>query len=489
MPARRTGDDGFTLLEVLVSIAIVSMVMLSLSSFFVVTLRVTQQQGNKQTAIQVAEGAMEQARALQVSAMLTGRDMQSSMNERSNALIRPGSYLREDFEKTTYVPGIADVLWSNGAWNAAVVPYDTNAAAGSGATAVLPTKPTAVTINGNTYLQYWFVELCYRVSDTSDTAGQNAGCTSSTGTPGSTDIPMYRVIVAVTWPDRLCDANICGYLTHTLIGQKTEEPVFNTSLPQIGPPGNLANDVNLAMSYVFKATGGTDPLKWSATGLPTGLTMAANGVVTGVPTKAGPPVNTPVVTVVDSLGQKDNVTFTWTINKAPALTNPGAISTPGGVAVNQVFASYASDGTQPWSFSAGALPAGLALDPATGIVTGTPTTTGTTPVTLTLTDKYGLTAAQTFTWTVPPLALTAPALKPIKSGKAITPIQLVATGGIAPYVSWAATGLPDGVTLDPATGIVSGTPTGLAGVAAVTFTVTDSAGVTAATSGAWTVTP
>jgi prepilin-type N-terminal cleavage/methylation domain-containing protein len=487
VPEGKTGDDGFTLLEVLVSIAIVSMVMLSLSSFFVVTLRVTQQQGNKQTAIQVAEGAMEQARALQVSAMLTGRDQQSARDQRTNAITRPATFDRATFSARTYVPGVKDVLWSDGDWNATIVPYDTNASLGAGATAVLPTAPVPVTINGNTFNQFWFVELCYRVSDTADTAGQNAACTSTTGTPGSTDIPMYRVIVAVTWPDRLCDANTCSYITYSLIGQKTEEPVFNTSLPQIGPPGNLANDVNLTMSYPFKATGGTDPLKWSATGLPTNLVIATNGVVSGIPTVVGTYATT--VTVVDALGQKDNVSFTWTINKAPVLTNPGAISTPGGIAVNQAFASYAAFGTQPYAWSATGLPAGLTLDTATGTVTGTPTTTGSTLVTLTLTDKYALTSAQSFTWTVPPLTISAVLAKTYKAGVAITPLQLVAAGGISPYVAWSATGLPAGVSIDTATGIVSGTPAAVLGASAVTFSVTDSAGGTASTSAVWVVTP
>ncbi|GAA2660570.1 putative Ig domain-containing protein [Paractinoplanes durhamensis] len=493
MPVRKTGDDGFTLIEVLVSIAIVCMVMLSLTSFFVVTLRVNQQQGNRQIAVQTAEDAMERARALQVSSMLTGRDLQSSQDQRTNAITKPAAAIdRATFTSSRYVPGISNVLYGNGAWSALVVPYDTAAKAAAGAGAVLPTSPLTNTINGVVYQQYWFFEVCYRVSDTADTSGKDAACTSLTGTPGSTDIPMYRVIVAVTWPDKLCELAICSYISYSLIGQKTEEPVFNTSIPQIAPPGDLQNDVGLVMSYTFKATGGTDPLKWSITGLPNGLTMVATtGVVTGTPNPAGTYSTT--VTVVDAIGNKDIASFTWTINKAPSLTKPGTITSPGGVAVNQAFT--VTGGSTPFTWTATGtwgttgLPTGLTMDPETGVVTGTPTRTGSNPVVLTITDKYGLASSQTFTWTVPPLTVSTSTAKNFKMGTAITPVQIIASGGITPYVSYAAANLPAGLTVDTATGIISGTPTAVAGASTVTFTVTDTAGTTATTTAAWLVTP
>lgn len=64
-------------------------------------------------------------------------------------------------------------------------------------------------------------------------------------------------------------------------------------------------------------------------------------------------------------------------------------------------------------------------------------------------------------------------------GDAITPITPSATGGTAPY-TWSATGLPAGVSIDPTTGTISGTPTA-SGDDKVTVTATDSTSVSGAT--------
>ncbi|MGH3859876.1 proprotein convertase P-domain-containing protein [Actinokineospora sp.] len=66
-----------------------------------------------------------------------------------------------------------------------------------------------------------------------------------------------------------------------------------------------------------------------------------------------------------------------------------------------------------------------------------------------------------------------------------TSLQLSASGGTTPY-TWAATGLPAGLSINASTGLISGTPT-TAGTSAVTATVTDSASKTGTTSFTWTI--
>ncbi|HSV65142.1 MAG TPA: putative Ig domain-containing protein [Mycobacteriales bacterium] len=64
-------------------------------------------------------------------------------------------------------------------------------------------------------------------------------------------------------------------------------------------------------------------------------------------------------------------------------------------------------------------------------------------------------------------------------------LQLTASGGVSPY-TWSASGLPAGLSVNPATGLVSGTPTA-AGTATVTATATDTASHTGSASFSWTV--
>ncbi|QIG41786.1 hypothetical protein G5V58_02440 [Nocardioides anomalus] len=129
-------------------------------------------------------------------------------------------------------------------------------------------------------------------------------------------------------------------------------------------------------------------------------------------------------------------------------------------------------------FSAEGLPGGLTVDPHTGVVSGTPDAADEArayPVTVTVSDAVPSdTATVTFTLTLgTQLRLEPVADRSVQRGTPLT-VALRAHGGSAPY-TFAATGLPAGVTLDPATGALSGTPTGALGRYAVHVTVTDSA--------------
>ena len=72
--------------------------------------------------------------------------------------------------------------------------------------------------------------------------------------------------------------------------------------------------------------------------------------------------------------------------------------------------------------------------------------------------------------------ITGPATLPNGLVNAAYPAtQFTATGGVGVYV-WTATGLPAGLTMNPSTGIISGTPAA-AGTATVRVGVTDALGV------------
>ena len=72
------------------------------------------------------------------------------------------------------------------------------------------------------------------------------------------------------------------------------------------------------------------------------------------------------------------------------------------------------------------------------------------------------------------------------AGKAITPVQINATTSDAGTLSYTASGLPGGLSINPGTGLITGTPT-TTGVASVTVTATDSTGPSGSASFAWTI--
>jgi hypothetical protein len=135
------------------------------------------------------------------------------------------------------------------------------------------------------------------------------------------------------------------------------------------------------------------------------------------------------------------------------------------------------------------LPDGLTVNPTTGAITGTPTTAGTFPYTVMITDNAGCgTASQSCSITVnPPPTANCAAINSAVQGVAITPVTLVGSGGCGGPYTFSATGLPAGVTMSPS-GTISGTPT-VSGTFPYTVTVKDSCGNTGTVNCSVTVNP
>jgi endo-1,4-beta-xylanase len=82
------------------------------------------------------------------------------------------------------------------------------------------------------------------------------------------------------------------------------------------------------------------------------------------------------------------------------LTNPGTQAGTVGTATSlQIHATDSAAG-QTLIYAASGLPAGLSVNAASGVISGTPTTANTYTVTITVSDTTGVSASATFTWTV-----------------------------------------------------------------------------------------
>jgi hypothetical protein len=226
-------------------------------------------------------------------------------------------------------------------------------------------------------------------------------------------------------------------------------------LPQ-PPPGG---EVGVSYSDQLVVTGGTSPFTWtvSAGSLPPGITLSsAGGLLSGTPTAAGTFSFT--VKVTDSASLSATADLTLTVIPAPSLSNPPP---PQGW-TNTVYSDTltVSGGQAPyaWTVSSGSLPAGISLS-ADGVLTGTPTATGTFAFTVQVTDANGQSATQNLSVAVAQ-GVTA-TFAPPPSATLATPYSftLTATGGTTPY-TWSvnAGSLPPGITLSSG-GVLSGTPT------------------------------
>jgi hypothetical protein len=218
----------------------------------------------------------------------------------------------------------------------------------------------------------------------------------------------------------------------------------------------------VSYSQSLAAVGGTTPYTWSITtgSLPNGLSLnSSNGAITGTPSSNGNFNFT--VQVSDAASVKSTKAFSITI--APGLTITSAPTLPSGsVGVAYTQPLSASGGSLPyqWSVSAGALPAGVALSATTGSVSGTPTSSGTFTFTVRVTDANTVSVTKQFTLTIASgLVIATPPDLPGGSVASAYAQNLTVAGGTSPY-NWSVTSgsLPGGLSLNPSSGVISGTP-------------------------------
>lgn len=230
--------------------------------------------------------------------------------------------------------------------------------------------------------------------------------------------------------------------------------------PSLTFPAPPAGEVGAAYSQQLAVTDGTSPFAWSVSAgtMPAGLTLnASTGLLSGTPTAGG--TSTFTVSIVDASTQTASKSVALVIANAPALTF-AAPAGEVGVAYSQQ--PVLSGGTAPysWAISAGSLPAGVSINASTGLVSGTPTTSGTSSLTVSVTDAFNQVASRTVNLVVvarPAFAAAAPAGGQVGIVYS-TPFNV--SGGSLPLVwSIAAGSAPPGLTLDTSTGNLSGTPT------------------------------
>ena len=238
--------------------------------------------------------------------------------------------------------------------------------------------------------------------------------------------------------------------------------------------------VGVPYNATIGVAGGTSPYNCSITSgtLPAGLTLSGC-IVSGTPTTAG---SSTVTVKVDDAGSPSQTTS----GPETIVINPAALTLTNTLPNGTVGVAYsanidATGGTTPYacSISSGTLPAGLTLTGCT--VSGTPTTAGSSTVTVMVTDASNpvKTVSQSETITINPsgtLSLTA--TLPVAIVGVPYTYTLQATGGTPPYTySLTAGSLPPGITLQ-SDGVISGTPT-QPGATSFTATVTDNVSATA----------
>ena len=332
-------------------------------------------------------------------------------------------------------------------------------------------------------------------------------------TPGATVVPGMRVQDGQPLPIGFTATG--GYL-----GVLTTPGVFNTSIRVTDSVGSRFDraitftvsplqilsqssvpkaTVNTPYSFTMTPYGGSGTYTWSATNLPAGITMSASGLLAGTPTSSGNFF--PSVTLTDTASNTLTSSFTLTVDPFAITTNGVLPSAVVGVPYSQTLSAPNCSSSCTWTTSS--IFGGLTLNSA-GILSGTPTSSGTGSFTFQVTGS-NRTVSKVFS-----LLITSNTAQPLSilnaSSLGFTTIgapvasSLFGFGGTAPYTFTVQSGtLPPGVTLQ-SPGESLGALLGpgfyyLAGRAmqvgdySFTLAVTDAANATVTKAFSWVITP
>ena len=257
------------------------------------------------------------------------------------------------------------------------------------------------------------------------------------------------------------------------------EATLSISSPATLPSGTI----NVAYMQTLTATGGSGTYStWAVTAgggtlTPLSLSLSAAGVLSGTPTVTGTATFT--VRVTDSESHTATADLSVTVYNALTVTTTTLPAAYSGTAYSQTLVAGGGSGSGYTWATTGASNLGtfnLSLSSA-GVISGTPTSSGTVNFTAQVTDSGSHTATQALSITVYN-ALTLPTPSASVPGPGTTGVaytgSLATSGGSGGY-SWTITGMPqDGLSTTPAGNLlnISGTPTA---AQTVTFTakVTD----------------
>jgi PKD repeat protein len=298
--------------------------------------------------------------------------------------------------------------------------------------------------------------------------------TATNGVPvsyGATGLPAGLNINTVTG---LIDGTPTGFgtssvtLTATNTGgtdTKTLVITIGQAPPTVTSAATASGARGIAFSYTVTAT--RSPTSFGATGLVgTGLSIdSGTGIISGTPVNTG--VITSTISATNAFGTG---TKTLTITIAPSLPVVTSSLTASGIQ-NDPF-TYTITGTNsPNAFYSPDLPAGLVLDPVTGIITGTLLWAGSQSFTIQVSNSDGLGSATLVVYSAAPPVITSAATA---QGIQNDPFSYFITATNLP-TSFNATGLPTGLNVNVGTGEISGTPTVL-GTTVVPISATNADG-------------
>ncbi|MGZ4612018.1 MAG: Ig-like domain-containing protein [Kineosporiaceae bacterium] len=198
-------DAGFTLVEVVVALVLLSILLASVGVLFVGGLRNSATLQRRQSAVNIAQQALEAARAVSTTPDQNG----------CTKLLQGRAKATVDVQwaaAPSAVTNVTDEAWSPaGCSGTIVLPLQ-------GLPGALGTVTDPVIVGGQSYTVSTYIGTCVL------TAARDS-CLRSSAVPGGTST-MYRIVARATWSGSGCSTALCEYSASTLV-DASADPVFN----------------------------------------------------------------------------------------------------------------------------------------------------------------------------------------------------------------------------------------------------------------------
>lgn len=292
---------------------------------------------------------------------------------------------------------------------------------------------------------------------------------SATGLPpGAVIDPVTGIITGVATSGlppfviTVFASNNCGSASQTFALSYCTSAPISTTIPDVSL--NVTGPFAIDVSPYFVSPEGT-PLTFTATGLPPGATIdPVTGIITGVATSSLPPFAI-TVTATNACGSSSQTfTLTYCSNLPTSTAIPPFATCLTGPFSYPVGGSFTNPpGSNPLVFSATGLPVFATIDPATGTISGVnPDDANVYNVTVTADNGCGSTSqplVMTFTCPAPTSSPIPNQSIPSLQGDPYT-LDVVTGNFTSPCgqtFTFTATGLPPGSSINPVTGLISGT--------------------------------
>jgi hypothetical protein len=246
--------------------------------------------------------------------------------------------------------------------------------------------------------------------------------------------------------------------------------------PAITSTNTATFTVGTAGNFALTATGFPAPTFNLAGTLPNGLGLSPTGVLSGTPLPGSGGSYTVTFTPVNSVGVGLGQIFTIVVDEAPAITSAATTTFTVGTPGNFTVLAHGFPGS---TFAeTGTLPNGVSFNDATGVLSGTPLpgSGGTYALTFTPTNTTATGPAQNFTLVVQEVPVITSSNSTTFTVGASNTFTVTASG--FPAVTFSEpVPLPNGVSFNTTTGVLSGTPLqGTGGIYTLDFTPSNAAG-------------